>query len=83
MVEEDAICKYLETANGDVVVNEIVTYPCIVKCEVIDWISENDYINRKEINNFYSEEVILNNSVPNIRSYIHEILLEKYPTLEI
>ena len=73
--------SYIETADREIVLNQISSYPQKFSVEVIDWISEEEFIRRGKINSFNSEGVTIIGYPPNIRDFIFNVLVDKYPNL--
>lgn len=74
---------YLEDADKKVIVNNISAFPATLQVEVIDWISEEEFMKRGKVNAFHAESVILSEPVPNIREFVLQQLIVKYPELVI
>lgn len=76
---------YIEDADGNVVLLiPPIPYPFSVNCEVIDWVSEDEFHKRGKINSRITE--IVDSPTPNIdttyiREYCFSQLVSKYPTL--
>ena len=73
--------NYVETADGEVILDTIPNFPQDFQVEVIDWVSEDEFHNRGKIISFESENVGVQDDSKSIRESVYEILLVKYPNL--
>ena len=74
--------QYIETVNGEVILNEIQSFPQILSVEVIDWVDENEFNNRGKINSFQSIEVsIEQDESKSIRDRVFDVLVIQIPEL--
>ena len=74
--------QYIESASGEVILNEIKSFPQILSVEVIDWVDENEFNNRGKINSFQSIEVsIEQDESKSIRDRVFDVLVIQIPEL--
>lgn len=73
---------YQEDANGNILVNN-PTFPISIDCEVIDWVSEEEFLKRGKIISFQARTVIIETQPENIRQSVYETLLTEFPALNI
>jgi hypothetical protein len=71
---------YQEDCDGNVLVNN-PTYPMTLECEVIDFVSEDDFKARAKVNSFASVNVTLEEAPENIRDAVYAVLVVEYPAL--
>jgi hypothetical protein len=73
------VIYYLEDCNGNVMVNNIPSFPITIKCEVITFNSVLDFQNRAAYVNFTSATAAAT-ALP-IRSNVFSLLTPTYPNL--
>ena len=75
---------YLEDCDGNVLVNN-PTFPITLECEVIDWVSQDEFNKRGQAISFNSVNVTLNNAPvgSSIRQAVFDDLVATYPALVI
>jgi hypothetical protein len=74
---------YQEDCDGNVLVNTVPAYPLTLNCEVIDFVSEDEFRIRGKIESFTAVDVTLEAYVAGktIRQAVYEQLLATHPTL--
>jgi hypothetical protein len=72
---------YIEDCEGEVLILQSFTYPGTFFCEVIDWVSEDQYRKRGEVISASTQEVILNEDPGDIRNAIYLELKKVYPDI--
>ena len=74
--------QYIESVSGEVILNEIQSFPQILSVEVIDWVDENEFNNRGKINSFQPIEVsIEQDESKSIRDRVFDVLVIQIPEL--
>lgn len=83
LCQSDTEIFYQENADKQVLVEKIIAFPCEFICEIIEWPSEQDFINRVNPVSFKEEKVTLENYGSDIRMHVYFKLNELYPTLQM
>ena len=75
--------QYIETADQEIVLNNIQPSPFTISCEIIDWESEEDFKRRGKSISFEAVEVDLSglDQSVTVRDKVYEILIGRYPNL--
>lgn len=80
--QSDTEIFYQEDCDGNILVNN-PTFPISINCEVIDWVSEEEFKKRGKTISIQSRIVIIEEQPENIRQSVYETLLTEFPALVI